>query len=480
MRTETATLLDGRTVEFIPDLIGEGGMKRVFFTADRQSVLCFFKDQTQAQQPANFERLKLLLTNYNPTTDPTHGTYFSELFCWPSGIVIKPQIGIMTPSYSKNFFFATGKFKGKEKEGKWFSSPKLRKMLPAEERGNWLNYLQLCILMARGVRKMHLSGLAHSDLSCRNVLIDPPGGRCAIIDVDALVVPGKHPPEVLGTPGYIAPEVLATLHLDPKDPKRALPCNWTDLHALAVLFYEYLLRRHPLRGRKVNGKPDHAGIIDPGEDERLSMGEKALFVEHPGDRSNPPLEPIKVPYDVLGPHLARLFEKAFVDGLHQRQARPGASAWEDALSKTTDLIAPCGNKSCEEKWFVCLEGKPAMCPWCGWKLASPLPVLDFHYSPRPGQFRPEGHRLVGWDQRPLHLWHVQTGIKPVEGVEKRTLAYIVFHQQKWLLVNKELDSMISPAGNPVPKGQACELKPGAEILLSKHDRGRLVVVRTIT
>jgi hypothetical protein len=385
----------------------------------------------------------------------------------------------MTPAYPGNFFFAAGQWKGKEKEGKWFSSPKLRKRLPPEERGHWMNYLQLCILMARGVRKMHLSGLAHSDLSCRNVLIDPPGGRCAIIDVDTLVVPGLHPPEVLGTPGYIAPEVLATQHLAFDDPQRCLPCNLTDLHALAVLFYEYFLRRHPLRGQKVNGKPDMNGVIDPGEDERLSMGEKALFIEHPRDRSNPPSEPIKVPCEALGPYLHKLFQKAFVDGLHTPSARPTAAAWEDALCKTADLLVPCGNAACEEKWFVALPGQPPQCPWCGWKPAARLPVLEFHYAPRPGQFRPEGHHLVAWDRRALHKWHVLAGVRPVEGVDRDVQAVVVAHQGQWLLLNRNLDSLVSPSGNPVPKGQACRLSDGDEILLSKEERGRLVSVKFI-
>lgn len=480
MNKVTATLADGRTVDFLPDLIGEGGMKRVFFTADRQSVLCFFKDQGQAATPQNVARLEALLGKWNPTADPTHGRYFTDLFCWPTGVVVRPLLGIMTPAYSNNFFFATGQWKGKEKEGKWFSSPKLRKKLPPEERGHWMNYLQLCILMARGVRKMHLSGLAHSDLSCRNVLIDPPGGRCAIIDVDALVVPGLHPPEVLGTPGYIAPEVIATQHLSFKDPKRRLPCNLTDLHALAVLFYEYLLRRHPLKGKKVNGTPDKNGIVDTGEDERLSMGEKALFIENPQDRSNPPMDPIQVACSALGPYLQKLFLKAFVDGLHNPSSRPTAAAWEDGLCKTADLLIPCGNKACEEKWFVYLEGHKPQCPWCGWKHTSPLPLLEFHYAPRPGQFRPEGHCLVGWQQRPLHAWHIHTGVKPVEGVDRETMAYVLYHQNQWLLVNKNLPSLISPGGNPVPRGQACRLGNGDEILLSKDDKGRLVSVKFIS
>src|SRR5439155_18007282 len=160
-----------------------------------------------------------IIGRYNPTTDADTGKYFRDLFCWPTAIVTAPQFGVLAPTYSKNYFFASGPFTGKEKVGKWFSSPKLRRMLPAAERGNWLNYLQLCFQMSRAVRKLHLTGLAHSDLSSNNVLIDPSNGRCAVIDIDSLVVPGMFSPDVLGTPGYIAPEVLATQNLNVKDPK---------------------------------------------------------------------------------------------------------------------------------------------------------------------------------------------------------------------------------------------------------------------
>ena len=51
-------------------------------------------------------------------------------------------------------------------------------------------------------------------LSNNNVLISPKDGNCIIIDIDSLVVPNMFPPEVIGTRGYIAPEVLATLSLE--------------------------------------------------------------------------------------------------------------------------------------------------------------------------------------------------------------------------------------------------------------------------
>ena len=71
----------------------------------------------------------------------------------------------------------------------------------------------MCIKIARAVRRLHAAGLAHSDLSYKNILVDPITGSACIIDDDSLVVPGKFPPEVIGTPDFIAPEVIETKHL---------------------------------------------------------------------------------------------------------------------------------------------------------------------------------------------------------------------------------------------------------------------------
>ena len=63
---------------------------------------------------------------------------------------MRPQFGIMTPIYPASFFFANGRFKGKEKGGRWFASPKLRGLLPVEERGDLRLYLWLCNRIGAG------------------------------------------------------------------------------------------------------------------------------------------------------------------------------------------------------------------------------------------------------------------------------------------------------------------------------------------
>ena len=233
---------DGETIEYVDvERPMEGGMKVVYFTPDKKRVVAFYK----APQDYNAkERLENIVGKYDPTTETGIGEYWKGLYCWPTKIVVDgKRLGIVAPAYPKHFFFETGFNRGKEKEGKWFSSAMLRRMLDPSEKGDWLSYFRIAILVSRAVSRMHRAGLAHSDLSYKNVLIDPKGGNAAIIDIDTLVVPDKFPPDVLGTQDFIAPEVLQTLKYDFKDKMRIFPSRTTDLHALAVLIYMYLLYR---------------------------------------------------------------------------------------------------------------------------------------------------------------------------------------------------------------------------------------------
>ncbi len=472
MTRARATLKDGQTVEYV--VVADppaGGMKKTYFSPDKSYVVQFFHDQETGRDPQRLARLEKVLGQFNPTLDPKTGAYFKKLFCWPTGIVVKPELGIVAPAYPGNYFFASGPFKGKEKEGRWFTSPKLRRLLPEAERGTWLKYFQICILIARAVRRLHQAGLAHSDLSCKNILVDPAGGQSIVIDIDSLVVPHFFPPDVLGTPGYIAPEVLGTLALPFDDPKRMHPSARTDQHALAVLIYEYLLFRHPLRGPKVNS------TVSAEEDENLSMGAKALFVEHPTDRSNRPAD-ITVESSALGPHLHGLFQRAFVKGLHAPNDRPAAIEWERGLIRTWDLLHPCENAACSHKWFVLHDPAKAVCPFCRTKPRGVVPALKLRKETRPGQWMTDG-QLVVYNNLALCKWHAFANVFPGEEADRTRQGYFAFHQGQWLLINEALASLTSASGNRVPAGQAVALTDGAMIRLSQEPHGRIAEVQVV-
>jgi len=492
----TCVTKDGETVQFVDEIIGSGGMKDVYFSPDKSYVVAFYKKSQIGQAR---ERIDMITGRYRQSIfEQSGGDYWKELFCWPTHAVEhEGKIGVVVPTYRNHFFFKFGSknndflgIKGREKEGKWFASANNQnKFLDPRERGNLLSYLKVCLLLTRAVRRMHAAGLCHSDLSYKNVLIDPEQGHACIIDIDGLVVPGKYPPDVVGTPDFIAPEVVKTSHLQKDDPARFLPSISTDRHALSVLIYMYLFYRHPLRGGKIHDMDDEM------RDESLSMGEKALFIEHPTDKSNtvklnqvspfslPWADPQKIPYNIMGPYLTPLFEKAFIDGLHTPSARPTADEWETALVKTVDLIQPCQNKSCEQKWYVFSGKTKPVCPYCGTAYKGKLPILNLYSSRKAGSYRPDDHRLMVWDGQSLFAWHVNRLVAPNERTteaQKKRVGYFVFHNQQWWLVNEGISGLLSlPDKKVVAIGDKLELTDGKQFVLSQEEGGRLIVVQLV-
>ncbi len=489
---------DGKTVEFVDDIIGSGAMKDVYFSPDKSYVVCFYKTQQDFQAK---ERLQMITGKYHDSIfNQIGGEYWKNLFCWPTAMLeYDGKLGMVAPTYAKNFFFEYGsknndslQIKGKEKEGKWFAASNLRnRFVDSRELGDWLNHIKVCLLLSRAVRRMHAAGLAHSDLSYKNVLVDPSKGLACVIDVDGLVVPSRYPPDVVGTPDFIAPEVVKTNHLAKDDPNRSLPKRETDLHALAVLIYMYLLYRHPLRGGKVHD------LVDEQRDESLTMGERALFVEHPTDKSNriklknlkptelPWADTEKIPFTSTGPYLKELFLQAFVVGLHQPSMRPSANDWETALVKTVDLIQPCQNPSCDQKWFVFDNSTSPKCPFCSTPFRGMLPVLNLYSSRKEGSYRPDNHRLMVYTNQSIFPWHSNSLIVPNEKLadeQKKRVGYFVFHGDQWWLVNERLQGLFDVTGDMKIKidiGHKLELKDGQKILFSKEDGGRLAVVQMV-
>ncbi|WP_247237988.1 helix-hairpin-helix domain-containing protein [Telluribacter sp. SYSU D00476] len=495
IKSVSSIIHPGKTYQYADN--GEpmrGGMKDVYFAPDKSYVVAFYRDK---QDFNSKERLTKLVTQYYDSFfNREGGEYYKSIYCWPTDVVqLGTQIGLVVPTYRKNFFFAKGYatgegIKGKEKQGLWFASAKFRNKqfalrLDESELGNWLSYFQICVKIARGVKRLHAAGLAHSDLSYKNVLIDPVNRDATIIDIDGLVVPGLYPPDVIGTADFIAPEVLSTKHLALRDPNRKHANRLTDLHALAVMIYMYLLYRHPLKGGKINS-------LDTEEDDLLSMGEKALFIEHPTDASNRPKlgqlpksalpwsDVSKLPYTLTGPYLKALFDQAFITGLHHPNQRPNADMWEQALLKTTDLMQPCGNTLCDQKWFVFDNSSSPKCPFCGTPIKGPLPVLDLYYRFKDTVWKPENHRLMVYHNQYLFQWHVNRNVVRNERLtaeQKVPVGYFAWFNNKWVLVNQKLNSLKDlTEDKQVPIGSMVEITDGKKLLLSNEEGGRIVMI----
>lgn len=490
----TLTATNGETIKFVDEVKAQGGMKDVMFSPNKDYVVAFFREPADA---ATRERLEQITGLYRERIfNQEGGEYLKKLYCWPTAVVeYNGKLGVVVPFYRECFFFEYGsrnndmlQIKGKDKDGKWFASASNRnRFLDERELGTWMTHLKICIMLSRAVRRMHMAGLSHSDLGYKNCLIDPVTGQACLIDIDGLVVPGRHPPTVVGTPDFIAPEVVASAHLPKDDPNRKLPSRTTDLHALAVLIYMYLLYRHPLRGDKIHDPNDTQ------RDEELSMGSQALFVEHPTDVSNrikvanckptelPWKDTDKIPYTVCGPYIADLFRRAFIDGLHNPQLRPTADEWERVLVKTVDLLQPCANPDCEQKWYAFDNMRQPKCPFCGMVHSGSLPVLNVYSAAPNGSYHPDNHRIVVYSGQSLFKWHADGTVFPNERLkteDAKRVGYFVQYQGDWWLVNERLPEMYDVTNKMViPIGGKVKLVENARILLQKGQGGRLLMVQ---
>ncbi len=480
-----AILESGEKIEYIyRDNPPKGGMKHTYFTPDRKYAVQFFNNPKDAMNPQMQDRIRTIVGIYNPTRSEKAGgalgntektaEYFRQKFCWPVGIIKYPQFGIVCPTYPANFFFGEGasaalNLSGRDKKSNWFTG-KNRKYLNAHELGDFRMMLRTAIGLARSVRRLHQAGLAHSDLSCNNVLIDPRSGSSVVIDIDSLVVPNKYPPEVCGTRGYIAPEVIATMGLDVNDPRRSLPSSLTDLHAMPVLIYEYLFLRHPLIGPKIYSTESAE------KDDFLAMGPSATFIENPNDTSNRPAD-LDITIQALSKGLEKLFLRAFVDGLHDPEQRPTAMEWESELIRAWNSLLPCSNPECTKKWFILREHDTPVCSFCGTRYNEPVIRMGLRSQMRgkKGCYRNKSEIFL-YDRLPLFDWHIYSNVNNDEKAYPDMRAYVCKHEGKWLLVNDSIKGLISNNGRLVPKGNAVEIKDGAIFRMSSDDHGMIAEI----
>ena len=200
------------------------------------------------------------------------------------------------------------------------------------------NVLKACFRLAEAFHQLHLKGLCYKDISLGNLFLEPSSGRILICDNDNVDIDGQGQGSVLGTPGFMAPEVLLG---------QARPGTGSDLFSLAVLLFRLLTRHDPFRGARELA----IRCLDEPARRRL-YGEEALFIFDPADASNRP-DPIEhsaawITWPIYPRSLQQLFEQSFGIGLRQPEHRTLTGQWKQALARCLDqrqLCPQCGQET---------------------------------------------------------------------------------------------------------------------------------------
>ena len=80
----------------------------------------------------------------------------------------------------------------------------------------------------------------------------------------------------------------------------------------------------------------------------------------------------------------------------------------------------------------------------------------------------------------LFQWHVNKNLvrnEKLTAEQKVPVGYFTFYNNKWVLVNQRLTSLVDKTENKdIPIGTMVELTHNKQLLLSKEDGGRVVVI----
>jgi serine/threonine protein kinase len=267
----------------------------------------------------------------------------TDKFLWPMELVLATGI----PGFGYVMPLREPRFKGIVDMMKRHVEPSFRALATA---GFDLthSYLQL-----------HAKGLCYRDISFGNVFFDPNTGDVCICDNDNVAIDGQAKGGILGTPRFMAPEIVRG---------EALPSTQTDLFSLAVLLFYMFVVHHPLEGRQESS----IRCLDLPAMTKL-YGQEPVFIYDPSDDSNRPVQGYHdnaiVFWPIYPQFLRVLFTKAFTDGLRDpRNGRVREGEWRATMIRLRDCIIYCS--SCGAENFYDADalrssgGKPSPCWSC--------------------------------------------------------------------------------------------------------------------
>ncbi|MCE0484001.1 MAG: hypothetical protein LV479_07170 [Methylacidiphilales bacterium] len=297
--------------------------------------------------------------------------------------------------------------------------------------------------------RLHSLGLCYSDISFGNIFFDPNTGEIVICDNDNVSVDGEGISGVLGTPRFMAPEIVCD---------NARPNAASDLYSLAVILFYIFMVHHPLEGRRENdvSRLDYAAM-------QKLYGSDALFIFDPKQGTNRPVAGIHnnatLFWNLYPGYVRDIFTRAFTEGLRDPAVRVRESEWRTVFTRMRDQIFYC--HKCGAENFLTDEGD------------LPRPLLEQHcwycqeVTIPPMRLRLGNHSIVLNQDTLLYPHHLDVNRR---NDYSEIMAEMVPHPKRpdiWGLKNVSAHSWstIPPAGNPVEvvTGKSVSLVPGLRI-----------------
>ena len=309
--------------------------------------------------------------------------------------------------------------------------------------------------LASAFNVLHQTGYNYQDLSCGNFMIDPDTGDVRIIDNDNVSVE-KTASGVLGTPGFIAPEVLA---------RKSIPSIYSDRFSLSVIMFLLLFHGHPLEGSR---------FLTPLFAEEQAMAlycTDPVFVFDPNDRRNALVPTLPQHRAMMGlwhwlpDYVRALFLRAFSREtmLKKPHLRPSENEWEQVLTRLRSNLITCPH--CDQESLF--SGDPELlCEDCRRPMGKLILLKSGHCKyPMPAGY---GSAVISSQ---LRFCNIGEGTAKDLIIRRRqddhTRLYLTNHTDKPIMVSTK-------------DGNNCSLMPGKSVALSAVKQVRMASGEIIT
>lgn len=333
------------TVEVFLGGGGQGEVYRADLDGKKVALKWYFPAQATPEQRTALE----VLVKKGPPT---------EKFLWPielTGVDDVPGFGYVMPLRAPHYKSIVDLMKRR-------AEPTFRALATAG------------LELADSFLELHAMGLCYRDISFGNVFFDPDSGEVLICDNDNVAVDGEGEAGVLGTPRFMAPEIVRG---------DALPSMQTDLFSLAVLLFYMLMVHHPLEGKREL----EIKCLDLPAMNKL-YGTDPLFIFDPDDDSNRPVpgyhDNASIFWELYPQFIRDLFIESFTDGIDDPvNGRVRESEWRGAMARLRDSIYYCSSCASENFYDVhalrASGGQPGDCWSCSAGLTLPPRIrVDDH------------------------------------------------------------------------------------------------------
>jgi serine/threonine protein kinase len=303
--------------------------------------------------------------------------------------------------------------------------------------------------LADAFLRLHIDGFCYSHLSLGNIFFDPAKGDVLLTENDDLAVDGEDWHGPLGTPRFLAPELITG---------NAPPSVATDLHSLAVLLFCLLMGHHPLEGRHET----EIACLDL-EAMRKLYGTSALFIFDPKNLANLPVPGIQdnplIFWNFYPGYVRDIFLRALTAALYDPSQRVNENDWRAVFTRMRDQIYYCD--ACGTENFLSDTGNSpgALAEQECWFCRQPLPP--------PLRMRLVHHAVVLNQDTVLFAHHVDGNRR---NDFSQIMAEVAPHPSRadiWGLKNVSAQTWnsFSPTGASVavPAGRSVSLIPGLKV-----------------